>query len=153
LTRLKSNRQVNPSAEQTMAVAELTIPPEGAIVHLRGYSLVKVFWTVDPHGDAEQMATSLLTMTALQRKTAAQNAWTIETHHRGLKQFTGVQNGQFRLEISQRNHIGLAIRAFVRLEYRHVHDGIPWFETKAEIIRQAIRLYLAHPLATLPATA
>jgi len=153
LTRLKSNRQVSPSAHQTMAVADLTIPPEGTIVHLRGYGLVKVFRTVDPHGDAEHWATSLLTMTEGQRKAAALNAWTIETYHRGLKQFTGIQSGQFRLEISQRNHIGLAIRAFVRLEYRRVYGGISWFETKAEVIRQAIRLYLAHPLATLPATA
>jgi len=153
LTRLKSNRRVSPSAHQTLAVADLTIPPEGAIVHLRGYGLVKVFRTVDPHGDAEQMATSLLTMTEGQRKVAALNAWTIETYHRGLKQFTGIQSGQFRLEISQRNHIGLAIRAFLRLEYRRVYGGISWFETKAEVIRQAIRLYLAHPLATLPATA
>jgi len=153
LTRLKSNRQLSPSPHQTMAVAELTIPPEGTIVHLRGYGLVKVFRTVDPHGNAEHWATSSLTMTELQRQAAALNAWTIESYHRGLKQFTGIQSGQFRLEISQRNHIGLAIRAFVRLEYRRIHHGIPWFETKAEVIRQAIRLYLAHPLATLPATA
>jgi len=33
-----------------------------------------------------------------------------------LKQFTGIERGQFRLERSQRNHIGLALRAYVRLE-------------------------------------
>jgi hypothetical protein len=33
-----------------------------------------------------------------------------------LKQFTGVERAQFRRAVAQRNHIGFAIRAFVRLE-------------------------------------
>ena len=60
---------------------------------------------------------------------------------------------QYRLEVSQRNHIGLAIRAFVRLEVHRLHTGISWFEAKTGIIRSAMRLYLAHPTITLSSTA
>ena len=86
------------------------------MVHLRGYGLVKLFRTVDPHGNAEHWATNRLSMTEAQREVLSARAWLIETYHRALKQFTGVERGQFRLERSQRNHIGLALRAYVRLE-------------------------------------
>lgn len=39
-------------------------------------------------------------------------AWQIEVYHRGLKQNTGIERGQFRLLDAQKNHIALAIRAF-----------------------------------------
>ena len=70
-----------------------------------------------------------------------------------LKQFTGVERGQYRLEVAQRNHIGLAIRAFVRLEVHRSLSGISWFEAKTGIIRSAMRAYLAHPTLILCSTA
>jgi len=152
-TRLKSNRKVSEIPGQTLSIAAVDIPPTGCVLHLTGYGLVKVFRTVDIHGNAEYWATSRLTMTELERKTAAQNAWAIETYHRNLKQFTGVERAQFRLELSQRNHIGLAIRAFLRLEYQRVHLLVPFHDAKQAIIRHAIRLYLLNPSIRLPATA
>jgi len=83
----------------------------------------------------------------------ALDAWQIEVYHRGLKQLTGIERGQYRLEVSQRNHIGLAIRAFVRLEVHRLRTGISWFEAKTGIIRSAIRLYLTHPTIILGLTA
>ena len=68
-------------------------------------------------------------------------------------EFTGIERGQFRLEVSQRNHIAFAIRAFVRLELYRKRTGISWFEAKTSIIRAAIRSYLAHPDFTLCSTA
>jgi putative transposase len=153
LTRLKSNRKVSSVPGQTQAIAELDIPPTGCVLHLTGYGLVKVFRTVDTHGNAEYWATSKLLLTDLERQTAAQNAWAIETYHRHLKQFTGVERAQFRLEVSQRNHIGLAIRAFLRLEYQRIHALIPIHDAKQAIIRQAVRLYLLNPTIVLPSTA
>lgn len=64
-----------------------------------------------------------------------------------------VERAQYRLEVSQRNHIGLAIRAFVRLEVHRLRTGICWFDAKTGIIRSAMRLYLAHPTITLGSTA
>jgi len=92
-------------------------------------------------------------MTDLQRRVAAQNAWAIETYHRNLKQFAALERGQFRLEVSQRNHIGLAIRAFLRLEYHRIHQSVPLHDAKQSIIRQAIRLYLLNPSIALSSTA
>jgi len=153
LTRLKSNRQVSLRAGDQQAVSDLDIPSMGLAVHLRGYGLVKLFRTVDPHGNAEHWATNRLSMTEAQRAVLSSRAWLIETYHRALKQFTGVEAGQFRLERSQRNHIGLALRAYVRLEFHRWRSRLAIFDAKLNIIRDAIRLYLAHPKFLLPSTA
>jgi hypothetical protein len=153
LTQLKSNRQVSIDRTGNRAIREILIPMHGRNVHLKGYGWVKVFRTVGTNGDAEYWATSQLNMTLAQAAFHALDAWQIEVYHRGLKQFTGAERGQYRLEISQRNHIGLAIRAFVRLEAHRLRSGMSWFETKTSIIRSAIRLYLAQPALTLHSTA
>lgn len=68
----------------------------------------------------------------------------IETHHRGM-QFCGIERCVARSATAQRNHIELALRAFLRLEYHCFVNGISWFETKTAIIRNAVRTYLANP--------
>ena len=122
-------------------------------MHLKGYGWIKVFKIVGTNGDFEYWATSDLDMTLEDCAFHALDAWQVEVYHRGLKQFTGVERGQFRLEVSQRNHIGLAIRAFVRLEAHRLQTGVSWFESKTQIIRDAIRVYLAQPTITLGSTA
>jgi hypothetical protein len=153
LTRLKSNRQVSLQAGEQQAVSELSIPDSGLQVHLRGYGMVKVFRTVDPHGNADYWATNRLDMTDPQRQVLANRAWLVEVYHRALKQFTGIENGQFRLERSQRNHIGLALRAYLRLEYHRWHSRLSIFDSKLDILRLAVGFYLAHPKYCLPSTA
>ena len=64
--------------------------------------------------------------------------------HRGLKQHTAVDRCQTRMAKAQRNHIGFALRAFVRLEWHRVTTGVSWFAAKVGIIREAIRGFLAH---------
>ena len=153
LTRLKSNRQVSVQPGVQQAIADLDIPSNGLVLHLRGYGLIKVFRTVDPHGNAEFWATSRLDLDEVGRQAYADRAWLIEDYHRSLKQFTGIQAAQFRLEIAQRNHIGLALRAYVRLEFHRWHSRLPIFDAKLNIIRQALRLYLAQPSLVLPPSA
>jgi hypothetical protein len=153
LTQLKSNRQVSTDRSGNRAIGDILIPMHGRLIHLKGYGWVKVFRTVGTNGDAEYWATSQLDMTIEEAAFHALDAWQIEVYHRGLKQFTGVERGQYRLEISQRNHIGLAIRAFVRLEVHRLYSGMSWFETKTSIIRSAVRRYMAEPSLTLNSTA
>jgi hypothetical protein len=153
LTRLKSNRQVSLRAGQQQAVSALDIPPSGLYVHLRGYGMVKVFRTVDPHGNADYWATNRLEMSETQRDLLADRAWLMEVYHRALKQFTGIERGQFRLERSQRNHIGLALRAYLRLEVQRWRTRVSIFNCKLDIIRMAVGFYLPHPWYSLPATA
>lgn len=153
LTQLKGNRLVNPDGQGNVPLEQVAIPAEGRVVHLKGYGFIKVFQTVAPNGDAEYWATSDLEMTAEQREALAHQAWGIETYHRGLKQYCGVERAQVRKAEAQHQHILLAIRAFVRLEVHRLRTGISWFEAKVSIIRSAIREYLAHPKYLLPPTA
>ena len=153
LTQLKSNREVSIDRSGNRAICEILIPMHGRLVHLKGYGWIKVFRTVGINGDVEYWATSNLGMTLEEAAFFALDAWQVEVYHRGLKQFTGVERAQYRLEISQRNHIALAIRAFVRSEIYRLHSGVSWFEAKTSIVRSAMRQYLAQPTITLASTA
>jgi len=84
-------------------------------------------------------------MTELIRLKLAQFSWMIETYHRGIKQFCGIERCQARSATAQRNHIEMALRAFLRLEYHSFVKGLSWFEAKTSIIRDAVRTYLAQP--------
>lgn len=153
LTRFKSNRLVNPDNRGNKAIARVAILAPGRIVHLKGYGLVKVFRTVSPNGDAEHWATNHLEMRELERLSVAEKTWAIENYHRGIKQFCGIEKCQARSATAQRNHIALAIRAFLRLEIYSYSTGYSWFEAKMQIIRQAIRTYLENPRYILSSTA
>jgi putative transposase len=153
LTQLKANRQVDPDRRGNRPLGEVPIAPHGSIVHLKGYGLINVFRIVTPDGDTEHWATDALEMSYAARDTWAEQVWTIEEYHRGLKQCCGVERAQVRAARAQRNHSGLAIRAFLRLEHHRLLTGTSWFETKLAIIRTAVRTYLSHPRHILAPTA
>ena len=52
--------------------------------------------------------------------------------------------------MAQRNHIGLALRAFLRFEAHCFARGISWVEAKTAIIRDAVRAYLNRPHIRFP---
>jgi putative transposase len=149
LTRLKANRQINPDGRGNRAVADCAIREAGTRVHLKGYGFILVFRIDTADGDTEYWASSDLTMTMDERTTVARQIWTIETYHRGLKQFCGVEGCAARKARAQRNHIGWAIRAFLRLEHHRITTSTSWFATKLAIIRPAIQQFLAEPKALL----
>ncbi len=156
LTRLKSNRQVNPDRSGLVAVSTLSVPAAGQGVHLKGFGLIRLFQTEAPNGDVEQLhywATSDLKLAPLCRQELASAAWGIESYHRGLKQCCGVERAQMRSARAQRNHLRLCLQAFLRLEAHRLRTGISWYEAKTALIRDAVRAYLAHPLYHLPSTA
>jgi putative transposase len=153
LTQLKSNRLVNLDRTGNRPVSQIDIAPSGTVVHLKGYGFIKLFKIVTPHGDIEYWATNELHMTDLQRLKVAELAWTIETYHRGIKQYCGIQQAQVRAARAQRNHINLALRAFLRLEGYCFVKGMSWFEAQTAIIREAVRAYLARPFFSLNPTA
>lgn len=145
LTQVRCNRRVNLDRQGNRAINELPISPSGTIVHLEGFGLVKAFRIVATNGDTEYWITNDLQMDEMTRQKHAEMAWGIEDYHRGLKQFCGVERCQVRLPRAQRNHIGLAIRTFLRLEYHRFTTGVSWFEAKFNIIREAVRGYLTLP--------
>ncbi len=153
LTQLKSNRLVNPDRTGNRAVRECAIAATGTVVHLKDYGMVKVFRIVTPAGDTEYWATNDLGMGEGERLKYAEFAWGIEVYHRALKQECGVERAMVRAGRAQRNHIGMAIRAFVRLEWHRLRTGIGWKIAKEGIIRHAIRSYRARPWYRLPASA
>ena len=153
LTQLKANRLVDPDRSGNRPLASLELSASGTIVHLKGYGLVKVFRIDAPDGDIEYWASSDLGMHELQRVQYAGYANTIEQYHRGIKQFCGVERCQAHGARAQRSHIGLALRAFLRLESYCFHAGISWFAAKTQIIRDAARAYIARPQYHLIRTA
>lgn len=146
LTRLKSNRRVNPDRTGLRAVSACDIAASGTVVHLEGYGLVKVFRIVAKDGTTAHWATSNLEMEELDRVRLADASWRIEEYHRGLKQVTNVERCQCRKGIAQRGHIGLALRAFLVIEQWCFHTGTNWLSAKWNIVRNAIRAYRTHPL-------
>jgi len=136
LTQLKSNRLVNPDRTGNKPVSEVSLSMEGEVVHLKGYGLIKEFRIVAKNGDTEYWATNDLSMSNIKRQSLAEKRWMIEVYHRDLKQHCGVEHCQARSAIAQRNHIGFAIRAFIRLERYFYRTGISIMGAKNKIIQR-----------------
>jgi putative transposase len=153
LTQLKVNRKVDLNRGGYRAVAEVPIESSGTIVHLEGFGSIKVFKVVSRDGDIEYWATNDLTMDELRRLELAERSWSIEEYHRALKQCCNVERCQARSARAQRNHIGMAIRAFVRLSWHFFTVGISWYEAKVAIVRDAVRAYRSKPLYQIEPTA
>jgi len=153
LTRLKSNRQVNPEGKGLKAVSELEIDESGRVVWLKGFGQIKVFRIFDTDGKAQHWATNKIEMSDLERVKYAGYSWQIEQFHRGIKQFCLIERAQCRRRKPWQNHINLCLRAFLRIESHCYHKGISWFEAKTRIVRAAVRAYLINPLYLLISTA
>lgn len=160
-TRLKENRFVTPTAADPdgllvdfKVVSGIEIPPQGRVVQLKGYGTIKVFRTVrDSDGEVQYWATDDLEMDAEKRDELESMGWGIEVYHRGIKQCCGIEKAQARTETSQRAHMLLSLRAFLRLEVNRLVKAVSWYEAKFSIIRAAISTSLAHPTIVLPPTA
>ncbi|MBY0513448.1 MAG: transposase [Gemmataceae bacterium] len=150
VTRFQANRKVRIDRGEAKAVGDQPIAAAGTVVWLPGYGAVRVFRVVAPDGDTAHWATNDLGMDEPTRLAFGELSWSIEEYHRGLKQFTGVDRCHVRAARGQRNHIGWAIRAFVRLEYHRFTTGISWFAAKWAIVREAARRYLEQPRYRLP---
>lgn len=144
-TRFKGNRLVRLDFGPPTRLAGATIPPEGRLVYLPGYGQVKVFRVIATNGDAEYWATNDWEMTLLGRQKWEDYSWRIEEYHRGIKQHCGVERCQARRAEIQRGHIGLAIRAFLRIEAHCWRTGTSWLNAKMDILRAAVTAYLRAP--------
>ena len=139
LTRLKHNRRVNPEGNGAVPLSAAEIDAIGTVIHLVGYGLVRVFKQVAPNGDVEYRATNDLGMGEMTRQQLAEWSFVIENYHRDLKQTCGAERSQARSAQAQRNHIGMALRAFLRLEWNFFTTGISCYEAKRQVVRAAVR--------------
>jgi putative transposase len=152
LTRLKSNRGIRFGTGKLQAVSEAGLcGGNGTLLWLKGFGEVKVFRVRATDGTSEYWATSLSRMSEAEREQFALSAWRIEMYHRGLKQQCLIERAQCRRLRPVLNHIGLCIRAFLRLESHCYREKMSWLKAKTGIIREAVRGYLSNPLyASLP---
>jgi len=154
LTRLKSNRQVRVNQGSLQAVSEAGLcGGDGTVCWLKGFGEIKVFRVRATDSTAEYWATNLNRMSEIERESFALAAWRIEMFHRGLKQQCLIERAQCRRLRPVLNHIGLCIRAFVRLESHCYREKLSWIEAKTSIIRDAVRAYLSNPRYLLLPTA
>jgi hypothetical protein len=154
LTRLKSNRQIRVSQGTLQAVTEAGLcGGDGTIVWLKGFGQIKVFRVRATDGTSEYWATSFEKMTEVERERQATAAWRVEMYHRALKQQCLIERAQCRRLRPVLNHIGLCIRAFVRLESHCYRKRVSWIQAKTSIIRDAVRAYLSNPRYLLMPTA
>lgn len=149
LTRLKGNRRVNPDGAGNRPVSEVEIPPAGRVVHLKGFGWVRVFRRVAKDNDAGYWATNDLGMHEGKRGELEWAGWGIEVYHRGIKGCCGVERAQVRKKAFIVGHLLLVLWAFLRLEAYRLRTGVSWYESKASLIREAIRSYLANPIHIL----
>ncbi len=126
---------------------------DGTLLWLKGFGEIKVFRVRVTDDASEYWATSRREMTERERETEAKSAWRIEMYHRALKQQCLIERAQCRRLRPVLNHIGLCIRAFVRIESHCYRERISWIEAKTSIIRDAVRAYLANPRYLLTPTA
>ncbi len=130
LTRLISNRQVNPDNTGNRALSETGIDETGTVVHLKGYGMIKVFKIVSKNGDIGYWATNALDMSILECLSLSEKTWGIEEYHHEIKQYCGIERCQSRSRQGQMNHIGFSIRAFLRLMIRSYDTGKGLFDLK-----------------------
>lgn len=148
---LKSNRLVNPDGKGNRPVSELEFDGFCMHTHLKGFGWVYLY-KVENKGSKKEAryfvgSEQILSEAEVQQR--RENAGQIENYHRGLKQECHVEKCQAQKGVKQRNHIGLAIRAFVRMAAHHYRTGVSPFELKQTIIENAIRLYLKRPFCLL----
>ncbi|MEZ5427004.1 MAG: transposase [Pyrinomonadaceae bacterium] len=154
LTRLKANRQIRVAGGKLQAVSEAGLcGGNGTLVWLKGFGEIKVFRVRTTDGGSEYWATSLKELTEAERESQAKSGWRIEMYHRALKQQCLIERAQCRRLRPVMNHIGLCIRAFVRLESHCYREKMSWIEAKTGIIRDAVKAYLANPRYLLLPTA
>ena len=84
-------------------------------------------------------------MDELRRLYLAELSWAVEDYHRILKQTSNIERCQMRSSRSQKNHIGMAIRAMARMTWTFYKTGISQYELKRSIVRDAVRKYRAKP--------
>jgi putative transposase len=154
LTRLKENRKIRVSGGALQAVSQAGLTGgDGTIVWLKDFGEIKVFCVRATDGTAEYWATSLKEMTEEEREEQAKAAWRIEMYHRAIKQQCLIERAQCRRLRPVLNHIGLCLRAFLRIENHCYQEKISWIEAKTSIIRDAVRAYLSNPKYLLTPTA
>jgi hypothetical protein len=153
---LKSNRKVDDTGETAEAyksVDELVWSghdlSSGKLIHLKGLAeptKVKLFRVVVSSDRTDFVVTNDLTQNptdAVQEVTG--NRWKIEQFHRELKGLTGMEDCECRLSRSQRNHICVAIMAWIVLKRAAKQTGRTIYQQKREPLLDYLKQQWQNP--------
>lgn len=131
---LKKNRQVN----RGETLEKLHIPDEGLKIHLRGYGWITVFRFVAKNGRTDYIGTNMDNPSRDRVEAITKARWKIEVYHRELKQTCGLERCQSRTGRAQRNHIFLAISAWLQKYKRRLVQGVSFYQQKWDVIKNDI---------------
>lgn len=134
VTALRKNRKVN----RDVSLETLDIPDEGLKVHLRGYGWVTVFKFVAKNGRIDYVSTNMQDPTREGVQKIMEARWSIEVYHRELKQTCGIERCQARTGRAQRNHICLAILAWLDKYRRRLTEKISFYQQDWDVIKHGI---------------
>ena len=134
VTSLRKNRIVN----RDVPLGDLEIPDEGLKVHLRGYGWVTVFKFVAKNGRIDYVTTNKVNPTLDEIEKIFDARWSIEVYHRELKQTCGIERCQARAGRSQRNHICMAIIAWLDKHRRRVVEKLTFYQQDWNFIKESI---------------
>ena len=143
---LRKNRIVN----RNQSLQNIEIPDEGAKVHLRGYGWVHVFRFETSERRTDYIATSIDNPTRDGIKTIMKARWKIEVFHRELKQTCAIERCQSRSGRAQRNHICIAVLAWVERFKRRMQDNITFYGQQWENVKPVITQNIRKTLMTSP---
>lgn len=146
---VKGNRKVSFVKGKQQLIRDIPIPNEGCVVWLRGFGVVKIVKLVHQDQHIDYLVTNSIRLEASDILNVADRRWEVEVYHKGLKQTTGVAFCQARTARAQRNHIFCCIRVFLSLERESFTNHLSWYEVKANVIAEAISLYLRGPTISL----
>ena len=131
---LKANRKVN----KNETLRNIDIPVEGLVMHLRGYGWIKVFKFETKKGRIDYIGTSLTNLSRAEIKKIYDARWGIEVYHRELKQTCGIERCQSRTGRAQRNHICLAVLAWIKQHYERIKSGATFYQQCWDVIKNSI---------------
>lgn len=143
VTNLRKNRKVN----RGESLEDLKIPDEGLSVHLRGYGWVSVFKFVAKNGRIDYITTNMESPTRDAVESIMKARWSIEVYHRELKQTCGIERCQARTGRAQRNHICLAIKAWLDMHILRAREKISLYQQNWEVIKNSISQSIRERLA------
>ncbi len=66
--------------------------------------------------------------------------WKIEEYHKSLKQNLKIEHSPTKVETSQRNHIHLSVRGFIKLEKLRLNYKMNHFAIKEKIYIEALKV-------------
>jgi hypothetical protein len=144
VTSLRKNRKVNRDENRE----DLQIPDGGLSVHLRGYGWVTVFKFEAKNGRIDYITTNMKEPTRDAVDGIMKARWSIEVYHRELKQTCGIERCQARTGRAQRNHICLAIKAWIDRHIRRINQKISFYQQTWDVIKPAIRDSMRSMLAS-----